>query len=96
MLGGSALFAAGALQSIPGGRFLPGLELMPGALAQDVIPKPDYIIRMSSNENPWGPSRVALRAIYNAIDEANLYSFYGNPIPRSRICRLTPKPTARR
>ncbi len=81
LLGGSALFAAGALQSIPGGRFLPSLDLMPGAHAQDVIPRPDYIIRMSSNENPWGPSRVALRAIYNAIDEANLYSFYGNPLP---------------
>ena len=81
LLGGSALFAANALQSIPGGRFLPRLELMQSARAQNVIPRPDHIIRMNSNENPWGPSRVALRAIYNSIDEANLYSFYGNPLP---------------
>ncbi len=75
LLGGSTLFAANALQSIPGGRFWPGLELMRSASAQDAIPKPDYIIRMHSNENPWGPSRVALRAIYNAVDEAGLYTY---------------------
>lgn len=80
LLGGSALFAANALQAIPGSRLWPELELMKSARAQDIIPKPDYIIRAHSNENPWGPSRVALRAIYNAIDEANLYSFYDHPL----------------
>ena len=82
LLGGSALFAANALQSIPGGRIWSGLDLMQSAQAQDVIAKPDHIIRMNSNENPWGPSRVALRAIYSAIGEANLYSFYDNPLPK--------------
>ena len=82
LLGGSALFAANALQSIPGGRIWSGLDLMQSAHAQDVIAKPDHIIRMNSNENPWGPSRVALRAIYSAIGEANLYSFYDNPLPK--------------
>lgn len=80
LLGGSALFAANALQAIPGNGMWPELRLIKSALAQDIIPKPDYIIRAHSNENPWGPSRVALRAIYKAIDEANLYSFYENPM----------------
>ncbi len=80
LLGGSTLLAANALQSIPGGRLWPEFRLMSSALAQETIPKPDYIIRMSANENPWGPSRVALRAIHQALDEANLYSFYNNPL----------------
>ncbi len=37
---------------------------------------PDAPIRMSSNENPWGPSRAALRAINAAVEEANLYTYF--------------------
>ncbi len=70
LLGSSTLLAANALQGIPG----TSINLMKSALAQAPIPKPDYMIRMNANENPWGPSRVALRAIYAAIEEASLYS----------------------
>jgi histidinol-phosphate aminotransferase len=31
---------------------------------------------MNSNENPWGPSRAALRAISAAVEEANLYTYF--------------------
>lgn len=49
---------------------------MKSALAQGEIPMPDRLIRMNSNENPWGPSRAALRAINAAIEEANLYTYF--------------------
>ncbi len=78
ILGGSAVVAASAMPGIPGTPFSSPVSLMRSALAQDVIPKPDSVIRMNANENPWGPSRVALRAIYAAIEEANLYSFLTN------------------
>jgi len=76
LLGSSAVIAAGAMQSIPGTPFSPHLNLMKGALGQSSIAKPDYLIRLSSNENPWGPSRAALLAINAAIEEANLYTFF--------------------
>jgi len=76
LLGSSAVAAAGVIQGVPGTPFSPPLNLMKSALGQGSIAKPDYVIRMSSNENPWGPSRAALRAITAAIDEANLYTFF--------------------
>ncbi|MDD9894740.1 MAG: aminotransferase class I/II-fold pyridoxal phosphate-dependent enzyme [Gammaproteobacteria bacterium] len=76
LLGSSAVVAASAMQGIPGTPFTPPINLMKGALGQDIIPKPDHVIRLSSNENPWGPSRAALRAINAAIDESNLYTFF--------------------
>ncbi|ALO45506.1 hypothetical protein PS2015_833 [Pseudohongiella spirulinae] len=63
LLGGAALLGAGMLQTLPGG--------MRMALAD--IARPDYIIRASSNENPYGPSPVAVKAINEALVDANKY-----------------------
>jgi len=46
---------------------------MQSALADDIA-RPDYMIRLSSNENPYGPSRVALKAIAENMHLANRYS----------------------
>ncbi len=76
LLGSSAVVAAGAMQGIPGTPFSPPINLMKSALGQGSTAMPDYVIRMNSNENPWGPSRAALRAINAAIEEANLYTYF--------------------
>ena len=76
LFGSSAIMAAGAVQRIPGTPFSPSVNLMKSALGQGEIPMPAAPIRMSSNENPWGPSRAALQAINSAIHEANLYTFF--------------------
>ena len=76
LFGSSAIVAAGAVQSIPGTPFSPSVNLMKSALGQGDLPMPAAPIRMSSNENPWGPSRAALQAINAAIHEANLYTFF--------------------
>jgi histidinol-phosphate aminotransferase len=76
LLGSSAVVAAGALQGIPATPFSPPINLMRSALGQAGIAMPDRIIRMNSNENPWGPSRAALRAISAAVEEANLYTYF--------------------
>lgn len=76
LLGSSAVVAAGALQGIPGTPLSPPINLMKSALGQGGIAMPDRVIRMNSNENPWGPSRAALRAINAAIEEANLYTYF--------------------
>ncbi len=66
-----------------GGAFL-GTNLVPGIsvaaqaatarmMQSAEIPRPDYMIRAGTNENPWGPSRVALQAINGAIDLSNKY-----------------------
>ena len=47
--------------------------MMSSAIAAD-IPRPDYFIRRSANENPYGPSRVALKAIHNNMHLTNRYS----------------------
>jgi histidinol-phosphate aminotransferase len=46
---------------------------MRSALAADIAP-PDHIIRAHYNENPYGPSRVAIQSIVESIDLANLYA----------------------
>lgn len=76
LLGSSAVVAASAIQGIPGTPLSPSINLMKSALGQGSIPMPDTLIRMNSNENPWGPSRAALRAINAAIEEANLYTYF--------------------
>jgi histidinol-phosphate aminotransferase len=55
-----------------GSSMLPGLSLVSNAFGEE-LPRPDYMIRASSNENPWGPSRVALKAIVDSIKMSNLY-----------------------
>jgi histidinol-phosphate aminotransferase len=76
LLGSSAVVAAGAMQGIPGTPISPPLNLMKSAFGQGNIAMPDTMIRMNSNENPWGPSRAALRAINAAVEEANLYTYF--------------------
>jgi len=63
LVSGGALLSAGAV---------PGFGLMQRAWASD-IPRPDHVIRAGTNENPWGPSRVALKAIMNSIDYSSQY-----------------------
>lgn len=42
------------------------------AVAQE-IPRPDRMVRAGTNENPYGPSRVALQAINDSIKLSNKY-----------------------
>jgi histidinol-phosphate aminotransferase len=55
------------------------MKLMQSTLAAD-IPRPDYMIRLSANENPYGPSRVALKAINANMHLANRYSGDSRPL----------------
>ena len=71
LLGSAAVAGAGLVQGIPGTPFSPPVNIMRSAFGD--IAKPDYIIRCSSNENPYGPSRVALQAISAAMKDANKY-----------------------
>jgi len=76
LLGGTALAAASLLSAIPKTPLTPAMKLMRNAIAAD-LPRPDYMIRLSANENPWGPSRVALKAVNANMHLANRYS--GDP-----------------
>jgi len=42
------------------------------AVAQDIA-RPDHLVRAGTNENPYGPSRVALQAINDSIKLSNQY-----------------------
>jgi histidinol-phosphate aminotransferase len=68
LMGGAAVAGAGLMNQIPGA---PRLSLVRKAAAS--MGRPDHIIRASSNENPYGPSRVALQAIHGAMKDANKY-----------------------
>jgi histidinol-phosphate aminotransferase len=72
LLGGGAVFGSGFLPGIGATPFTPAIGLQRNAHAAE-IQKPAYLIRAGTNENPWGPSRVALQAINGAIDLANQY-----------------------
>lgn len=63
LLGGGALLGAS---------MVPGSNVIRAAFGEE-LPRPDYIIRAGFNENPWGPSRVALQAIADSIKMSNLY-----------------------
>lgn len=58
--------------TILGSGLVPGLSLVSKAYGEDLA-RPDYMIRAGFNENPWGPSRVALQAIVDSIKMSNLY-----------------------
>lgn len=65
-------------QLLLGGGAILGASLFPaGSLVRkafgEEIARPDYLIRAGFNENPWGPSRVALQAIVDSIKLSNLY-----------------------
>ena len=72
LMGGAAIVSAGLLQGVPATPFTPSIRFMNSALAD--IPRPDYMIRVSSNENPYGPSRVALQAIADSLRDVNKYA----------------------
>ena len=63
LLGGGALLGTG---------LFPGTDLIRAAYGEE-IPRPGYMIRASFNENPWGPSRLALQAIQASLDRSNQY-----------------------
>ena len=63
LLGGGALMGA---------RFVPGLNLVSNALGE-VLQRPDHMIRAGTNENPWGPSRVAIQAINRNLYKSSTY-----------------------
>jgi histidinol-phosphate aminotransferase len=73
LLGGTAVAAAGLIPAIPRTPLTPHMRMMSEALAAD-IPRPDYIVRLGANENPYGPSRVALKAISANMHLTNRYS----------------------
>lgn len=66
LFGGAALTGAAALD-----RLLGGLHLFETAHAESGIPSAP--IRMSSNENPYGPSPKAIQAMMDAFDKSSLY-----------------------
>ncbi len=72
--GGTAMAAATMISGIPKTPLTPRMQLMRDSLAAD-IPRPDYRVRLSSNENPYGPSRVALKAVHENMHLANRYQF---------------------
>lgn len=63
LLGGGALLGSG---------MVPELSLVGSAFGSD-ISRPDYMIRAGTNENPWGPSRVAIQAINRSLHMSNKY-----------------------
>ena len=73
LLGGGALLGSG---------MVPGLNLVSSALGEE-ISRPAYMIRAGTNENPWGPSRVAIQAINRSLHMSNQYG--GD---RRRLIRL--------
>ena len=73
LLGGGAIVGAGLVPVIPATTGSSALSLISTALGAN-IPKPDQPIKMSSNENPYGPSRVALQAIAKNIHLTNRYA----------------------
>lgn len=73
LLGGGAIVGAGLAPVIPATMGSSSLNLISTALGA-TIPKPDQPIRLSSNENPYGPSRVALKAIAKNMHLTNRYA----------------------
>jgi histidinol-phosphate aminotransferase len=73
LLGGGAIVGAGLAPVIPATTGSSALNLISTALGAD-IPKPDQPIKLSSNENPYGPSRVALKAIARNMHLTNRYA----------------------
>ena len=73
LLGGGAIVGAGLVPAIPTTSGSSAFSLISKALGAD-IPQPDQPLRMSSNENPYGPSRVALQAIAENIHLTNRYA----------------------
>ncbi|MBJ90787.1 MAG: hypothetical protein CMO98_13115 [Woeseia sp.] len=87
LLGGSAVAAASLIPAVPKTPLTPQMRMMAQAVATD-ISRPDYIIRLSSNENPYGPSRVALQAIDANMHRTNRYNMQGERSLAEVIARI--------
>ena len=74
LLGGGALMGAG---------LVPGVRLVNRAFG-DEIPRPDYMIRVGTNENPWGPSRVAIQAINRSLHRSSTYGVNSRKLTSAR------------
>lgn len=74
LLGGALFAGAAAVQSVTGG----SIKVFNSASAEILMP--DMPIRMSSNENPYGPSQLAIKAMEGAFGESNLYGGIANQI----------------
>ena len=72
LLGGSAIVGAGLAPVIPATNGSSAFDLISTARGAD-MPPADLPIRLSSNENPYGPSRVALKAIAKNMHLTNRY-----------------------
>jgi len=73
LLGGGAIVGAGLIPAIPTTPGSSALGLISKAMGAD-NPQPDQLIRLNSNENPYGPSRVALQAIAENMHLTNRYA----------------------
>jgi histidinol-phosphate aminotransferase len=73
LLGAGALAGAGLIPSIPKTPLTPAMQIMRSALGAN-IPQPDHVIRAHANENPYGPSRVAMQSMLDNFDMTNLYA----------------------
>jgi histidinol-phosphate aminotransferase len=73
LLGGGAIVGAGLAPAIPATTGSPALNLISTAQAA-TTPSRDNPIRLNANENPYGPSRVALKAIAKNLHLANRYA----------------------
>jgi histidinol-phosphate aminotransferase len=79
LMGGTAIAAAGLIPTIPKTPLTPQMRFMRDSIAAD-IPRPDYMVRLSANENPYGPSRVALKAIHENMHLTNRYQADPRPL----------------
>ena len=72
--GGASVAGAALAERLTGS----SIRFMNSAVAQ--IAAPSAPIRMSSNENPYGPSKLAIEAMQAAFSQSNLYGGIGNQI----------------
>lgn len=73
LIGSAALAGASLIPGIPLTPIGSALQFSRSAMAAG-ISRPDKIIRMSANENPYGPSRIAMQAIADTIELSNRYA----------------------
>jgi histidinol-phosphate aminotransferase len=85
--GGAGLAGTALAERLTGS----SVRFMNSAVAQ--IAAPTAPIRMSSNENPYGPSKLAIEAMQAAFSQSNLYGGIGNQIValQAQIENVTPE-----
>lgn len=74
--------------ALAGLTFLQGrLSALPTATYQQPLTLPDTLIRLSSNENPYGPSPMARKAMADAIASANRYPWDNTTLLLDKIAK---------